>query len=156
MKFNFHESSILHSNTENKIITMLGSNHDVARRLRNSAWFVVTALGKAIMPNMEILKSSGYQWSLSFTSSTVAREVSRYYEEICRMWGLSNLSCFYPSCQFFALTSEGMSEVKLQTLRDLGFSDDVWKENEECNRAFACYQEVQYIQTCRFSSRLSC
>ncbi|KAH6782388.1 hypothetical protein C2S52_000756 [Perilla frutescens var. hirtella] len=58
--------TILHSSTSNKIIPslsllkgLLGSNHEVARLLRKSSWFLKGDLEKVLMPNVETLKSCG-------------------------------------------------------------------------------------------------
>ncbi|KAH6757334.1 hypothetical protein C2S52_023475 [Perilla frutescens var. hirtella] len=130
---------ILHLSRSNNIIPslsllngLLGSNHEVARLLRKSSWFLTADLEKVLMPNVETLKSCGipmvrilrflYVQPRSFLlkPDLMTKSVDRAIE-----MGVSLTSVnFIHAASVFAYTSEGIWEVNLQALRDLGFSDN--------------------------------
>ncbi|XP_047977409.1 uncharacterized protein LOC125219470 [Salvia hispanica] len=130
---------ILQSSIAKKIIPnlsmlkgLLGSNDDVARLLKRLSWFVVHDLEKTLMPNVEILKRCsipmerilhllyGLPRAFLVKSDIMRRSVDKAIE-----FGVPRTSVvfIYALCVFH-FTGEGMWEVKVQTLRDLGFSDD--------------------------------
>ncbi|XP_057780864.1 uncharacterized protein LOC130999356 [Salvia miltiorrhiza] len=132
-------ATILHLSYENSIIPklsmlkcLLGSDHDVARLLKRCSWFLSAVLEKTLMPNMEILKSYSipmvhilhflYLRPRCFVvkPDIMQKSVVRAIE-----FGVPWTSgVFIQAVNLFTHTSEGMWEVKVQTLRDLGFSDD--------------------------------
>ncbi|XP_057780862.1 uncharacterized protein LOC130999353 [Salvia miltiorrhiza] len=131
---------ILHSNYEKRIIPrlstlkrLLGSDHDVARLLKRRSHFLLINLEETLLPNMEILKSYSIPMELIrlhllqlrprfflLDPDTVRRSVVWTIE-----FGIPHTSAvFIQAANLFTHTSEEMWEVKAQTLRDLGFSDD--------------------------------
>ncbi|XP_057784516.1 uncharacterized protein LOC131001899 [Salvia miltiorrhiza] len=111
---------------------LLGSNEEVARLLKRCSWFVRSDLEKILMPNVEILKSCGipmerilhflYTQPRCFFSKPdiVRKSVDRAIK-----FGVPQTSIvFIQAIGVFSCMSEGLWEVKLKTLRDLGFSDD--------------------------------
>ncbi|XP_047956303.1 uncharacterized protein LOC125202033 [Salvia hispanica] len=130
---------ILQSSIANKIIPnlsllkgLLGSNDDVARLLKRLSWFVRHDLEKTLIPNVEILKRCGipmehilhllYGLPRAFV---VKSDIMRKSVDKAIEFGVPRTSVvfIYAVCLFHS-TSQGMWEAKLQTLRDLGFSDD--------------------------------
>ncbi|XP_042013929.1 uncharacterized protein LOC121762189 [Salvia splendens] len=130
---------ILHSSMTNKIIPnllllkgLVGSNDDVARLLKRCLWFVVTDLEKTLIPNVEIVKSCGipmehilhlvYAHPRGFL---IKPDIMRKSVDKAIEIGVPRTSIiFIYAVSVFSYTSQGMWEVKLETLRDLGFSDD--------------------------------
>ncbi|KAH6827393.1 hypothetical protein C2S53_017948 [Perilla frutescens var. hirtella] len=130
---------ILHLSRSNNIIPslsllkgLLGSNHEVARLLRNSSWFLTADLEKVLMPNVETLKSCGIPMVriLQFLHARprcfllkpyiMRKSVDRAIE-----MGFSLTSVnFINAVSVFSCAKEGIWEVNLQALRDLGFSDN--------------------------------
>ncbi|XP_047957287.1 uncharacterized protein LOC125202853 [Salvia hispanica] len=131
--------TILHSSMANKIIPnlsllkgLLGSNDGVAKLLKSCSWFMIYDLEKTLMPNVEILKRCSipmerilhllYSLPRAFLvkSDIMRRSVDKAIE-----FGVPRTSVvFIYAVGLFHFTSQGLWEVKLQTLRDLGFSDD--------------------------------
>lgn len=134
----FSNPTILHSSMSNKIVPslsilkgLLGSNDDVARLLKKCSWFVTTDLEKTLMPNVEILKSCGVPMErvLHFLHThprgfLVKPDILRRSVDKAVKFGVPHTSlAFIRAAIVFNHTSEGMWEVKLQTLRRLGFGD---------------------------------
>ncbi|KAH6808479.1 hypothetical protein C2S51_029587 [Perilla frutescens var. frutescens] len=130
---------ILHSSTSNKIIPslsllkgLLGSNHEVARLLRKSSWFLTADLEKALMPNVETLKSCGIPMVrilqflyLQPRYFLLKPDIMRKSVDGAIEMGVSlNSFNFIRAASVFACTSKGMWEVNLQALRASGISDD--------------------------------
>ncbi|XP_057780729.1 uncharacterized protein LOC130999235 isoform X2 [Salvia miltiorrhiza] len=130
---------ILHSNYEKRIIPrlstlkrLLGSDHDVARLLKRCSWFLTADLEKTLMPNMEILKSYSIPMvhilhflHLRPRCFVVKPDIMQKSVVRAIEFGVPWTSgVFIQAVNLFTHTSEGMWEVKVQTLRDLGFSDD--------------------------------
>ncbi|XP_057794577.1 uncharacterized protein LOC131010893 [Salvia miltiorrhiza] len=130
---------ILHSCMASKVIpslsmlkALLGSNDEVARLLKKCAWFLVSDLEKTLMPNVEILKSCSIPMEriLHFLYANprcflVKPDIMRKSVDRAIKFGIPQTSIvFIQSLAVFSCTSEGMWEVKLETLRDSGFSDD--------------------------------
>ncbi|KAH6827396.1 hypothetical protein C2S53_017951 [Perilla frutescens var. hirtella] len=130
---------ILHSSTSNKIIPslsllkgLLGSNHEVARLLRKSSWFLIADLEKLLTPNVETLKSCGIPMVriLQFLyvqprCFLIKPDIMRKSVDRAIEMGVSLTSVnFINAVSVFAYTSEGIWEVNLQAFRDLGFSDN--------------------------------
>ncbi|KAL1540490.1 hypothetical protein AAHA92_24839 [Salvia divinorum] len=131
--------AIIHSSMENRInprLSMLkdlvGSNDDVARLLKRCPWFVVTDLEKTLIPNVEIVKSCGipmerilhfvYAYPRGFL---IKPDIMRKSVDKAMEIGVPRTSVvFIYAVGVFNYTSQGMWEVKLETLRNLGFSDN--------------------------------
>ncbi|KAG6400256.1 hypothetical protein SASPL_137081 [Salvia splendens] len=131
--------AILYSSMANKIIPnlstlkgLLGSNDGVARLLKRCSWVLLADLEKTLMPNVEILKrcSVPMERILHFLyilpriflvkSDTMMKSVEKAIEI-----GIPHTTlAFIQAVGIFNHTSERMWEVKLQILRDLGFSDE--------------------------------
>ncbi|XP_047954065.1 transcription termination factor MTERF4, chloroplastic-like [Salvia hispanica] len=131
--------AILHSSMANKIIPNLsmlkglsGSNDNVARLVKRCPWVFLTDLEKTLMPNVEILKRCSIPMerilhllyirprTFLVKSDIMRRSVDKAIEIGVPLTSIA----FIHAVGIFNHTSEGMWEVKLQTLRDLGFSDD--------------------------------
>ncbi|XP_057797804.1 uncharacterized protein LOC131013697 [Salvia miltiorrhiza] len=139
---------ILHSSYENRIIPklstlkcLLGSDHDLARLLKRCSWFLLVDLEKTLMPNMEILKSCSIPMErilhflhLRPRCFLVKPDIMRKSVVRAIEFGVPWTSgVFIQALNLFTYMSEGMWEVKVQTLRDLGLSDDdiltiFWKQ----------------------------
>ncbi|XP_057780865.1 uncharacterized protein LOC130999358 [Salvia miltiorrhiza] len=132
-------TSILHSSYENGIIPklstlkcLLGSDHDVARLLIRCSWFLSADLEKTLMPNMEILKSYSipmerilYFLHLRPRCFVVKPDILQKSVVRAIEFGVPWTSgVFIQAVSLFTHTSKGMWEVKVQMIRDLGFSDD--------------------------------
>ncbi|XP_057775142.1 uncharacterized protein LOC130994121 [Salvia miltiorrhiza] len=130
---------ILKSSTKNRIIPsisklqdVLEPGHDVVRLLKRFAWFLRADLEKSLMPNVEILKSCGIPMEriqhflfLQPKCFLVKPHIMRKSVDKAIEIGASKASINFIFCVcLFALKSKRMWEVKLQTLRDLGFSDN--------------------------------
>ncbi|XP_057794575.1 uncharacterized protein LOC131010890 [Salvia miltiorrhiza] len=130
---------ILHSCMANKVIpslsmlnALLGSNEEVARLLKKCSWFLTHDLEKTLMPNVEILKSCSIPMEriIYFLHShprnfLVKSDIMRKSVDRAIRFGVPHTSAvFIQAPGVLSYTSEGMWEVKLKTLRDLGFSDD--------------------------------
>ncbi|KAL1540492.1 hypothetical protein AAHA92_24840 [Salvia divinorum] len=135
--------AIMHSSMENRINPrlsilkgLMGSDDDVARLLNRCPWFVVTDLEKTLIPNVEIVKSCGipmehilhlvYAYPRGFL---IKPDIMRKSVDKAIEIGVPHTSVvFIYAVGVFSYTSQGMWEVKLKTLRDLGFSDnDIFK-----------------------------
>ncbi|KAH6757342.1 hypothetical protein C2S52_023483 [Perilla frutescens var. hirtella] len=131
--------SILYLSRSNNIIPslsllkgLLGSNHEVARLLRKSSWFLTHDLEKILMPNLETLKSCGIPMVrilqfLHFRPRCflLKPDIMRKSVDKTIEMGVSLTSVnFITAASVFACTSEGIWEVYLQALRGLGFSDN--------------------------------
>ncbi|XP_057790936.1 uncharacterized protein LOC131008051 [Salvia miltiorrhiza] len=111
---------------------LLGSNEEVARLLKKCAWFLRSDLEKTLMPNVEILKSCSIPMEriLQFLYTRprcflVRPDIMRKSVDRAVEYGISRTSTgFIHALGVFSSTSEGMWDVKLETLRNLGFSDD--------------------------------
>ncbi|XP_057794576.1 uncharacterized protein LOC131010892 [Salvia miltiorrhiza] len=130
---------ILHSCMASKVIpslsmlkALLGSNDEVARLLKKCAWFLTHDLEKTLMPNVEILKSCSIpiERILHFLYTNprcflVKPDIMRKSVDGAIKFEVPQTStAFIYAVAALSHTSEGMWEVKLETLRDLGFSDD--------------------------------
>ncbi|XP_042013932.1 uncharacterized protein LOC121762191 [Salvia splendens] len=110
---------------------LLGSNEDVARLLRRCPWFIVSDLEKTLIPNVEILKRCSIPMEhihhLVYTHPRgflIKPDIMRKSVDKAIEIGIPlTLIAFIHAVGVFNHTSEEMWEVKLQTLRDLGFSD---------------------------------
>ncbi|XP_057780873.1 uncharacterized protein LOC130999361 [Salvia miltiorrhiza] len=138
-KIIYENTSILRSSYENRIIPkllmlkcLLGSDHDLARLLKRCSWFLAADLEKTLMPNMEILKSYSIPMvhilhflHLRPRCFVVKPDIMQKSVVRAIEFGVPWTSgVFIQAVNLFTHTSEGMWEVKVQTLRDLGFSDD--------------------------------
>ncbi|XP_057803765.1 uncharacterized protein LOC131019099 [Salvia miltiorrhiza] len=111
---------------------LLGSNEEVARLLKNCAWFVLSDLEKKLMPNVEILKSCSIPMEriVHFLHSEprcflVKSDIMRKSADKAIEFGVSRTSVvFIHALKVLSFTGEETWEVKMETLRDLGFSDD--------------------------------
>ncbi|KAL1540484.1 hypothetical protein AAHA92_24834 [Salvia divinorum] len=111
---------------------LVGSDDDVVRLLKKCPWFVVSDLEKTLMPNVEILKRCSiptervlhllYVFPRVFLvkSDIIRKSVDKAIEIGVPLTSIA----FIHAVAVLNYTNEGMWEVKLQTLRDLGFSDD--------------------------------
>ncbi|KAL1540482.1 hypothetical protein AAHA92_24832 [Salvia divinorum] len=112
---------------------LLGSDDDVARLLRRCSWFLIADLGKTLIPNVEILKRCNMPLDrilyflyvlprvFSVKSDIMMKSVDKAIES-----GVPHATyAFILAVGVFNHTSQEMWKVMLQTLRDLGFSDNV-------------------------------
>ncbi|XP_047954072.1 uncharacterized protein LOC125200473 [Salvia hispanica] len=111
---------------------LLGSNDDVARLVKRCPRALLADLEKTLMPNVQILKKCSipmecilhllYLRPRTFLvkSDTMMKSVEKAIEIGVPLTFIA----FINAVDLFNYTSEGMWEVKLQTLRDLGFSDE--------------------------------
>ncbi|KAL8514070.1 hypothetical protein ACS0TY_013254 [Phlomoides rotata] len=129
---------ILHLSTKSNIIPslsvlkdLLGSDYDVARLLRKSAWPLSQNLENTLLPNVEFLKSVGVPMErILFIVSVYPRslltkpDVMRKSAEKTKEMGFSESSrMFVRALRIIASMSKGMWEVKLQSFQDMGFSE---------------------------------
>lgn len=130
--------SILKTSMVNRIIPSLSklkdffeSDHDVVRLLKKSSWFLRQDLETSLMPNVEVLKCCGIPMKRIVRFLYVRPRCFLVKPDIMRKSvdkaieiGTSQASIkFIFVVSIFASMSKGMWQVKLQTLRDLGFSD---------------------------------
>ncbi|XP_042018373.1 transcription termination factor MTERF4, chloroplastic-like [Salvia splendens] len=134
-----NNQSILNSSMANKIIPnllmlqgLLGSNDDVARLVKRCPRAFLADLEKTVMPNVEILKKCSMPMerilhllyirprTFLVKSDTMMKSVEKAIEIGVPLTS----SAFVYAVTVFNHTSEGMWEVKLRILRDLGFSDE--------------------------------
>ncbi|XP_057793319.1 uncharacterized protein LOC131009935 [Salvia miltiorrhiza] len=130
---------MLRSSTKNRIIPSLSklkdfleSGHEVARLLKRSAWFLTTDLDESLMLNVEILKSCGIPMEriqhflyIRPRCFLVKPHIMRKSVDKAIEIGASKASInFIFLVDLFALKSKKMWEVKWQSLRNLGFSDN--------------------------------
>ncbi|KAI3465112.1 hypothetical protein Pfo_021775 [Paulownia fortunei] len=127
--------AILHLSANNNIIPslsvlkgLLGSNYDVARLLRRSAWFVTTDLEKTMVPNVEFLKSCGIPMErillLRYNNPRcllIKPEIMRKSVDKVEEMGVNSSSkMFIYAVRIIASTSNETWELKFQAL---GFSE---------------------------------
>ncbi|XP_047954451.1 uncharacterized protein LOC125200744 [Salvia hispanica] len=133
-----HGPAIIHSSMENRINPrlsilkgLIGSNDDVARFLKRCPWLLVTDLERSLIPNVEIVKSTGIPMErvlhLVYASPRgflIKPDIMRKSVDKAIEIGVPHNSVvFIYAVGVFNYTSQGMWEVKLETLRNLGFSD---------------------------------
>ncbi|KAL8514079.1 hypothetical protein ACS0TY_013262 [Phlomoides rotata] len=110
---------------------LLGSDYDVARLLRKSAWTVSSDLEKTLVPNVELLKSFGipmerilfflyaYPRFLLIKPDTMRKSIDKAKE--MGFSPSSKISIY--GVRVIAFMSKGMWEVKLQSFQEMGFSE---------------------------------
>ncbi|KAL8514075.1 hypothetical protein ACS0TY_013259 [Phlomoides rotata] len=133
-----NNQTILHLRAESYIIPslsvlkgLLGSDSDVARLLRKSAWPLVHNLDSTLMPNVELLKSVGVPMErilfllYSYPRALLVKpDTLRKSAEKAREMGFNESSkMFVHALRIIAPMSKGMWEVKLQSFQDMGFSE---------------------------------
>ncbi|XP_051139885.1 uncharacterized protein LOC127257482 [Andrographis paniculata] len=130
--------SILLLNLETRVIPsfsilkgLLGSNDAVAKLWKASPWFLVGNLEKTLVPNVEFLKSCGIPMERVFVLLNkdpncllLNPKVVRNSAELAEKMGAQRCSNMFIYCiRAIASFSPKTWELKLQALRDRGFSE---------------------------------
>lgn len=129
--------TILHYGARSKIIPalallkgLLGSDRDVAVVLRKSVWFLFVDLEKTLVPNVEIMKLSGFPmediryFMFKYPRCLLKADVlKKSIDKVKRMDAFQSPKMFVLALGIVASFSEEAWELKWQGLRELGFSD---------------------------------
>ncbi|KAG8377343.1 hypothetical protein BUALT_Bualt08G0023300 [Buddleja alternifolia] len=133
------EPLVFHCSANNRIIPalsvlngLLGSVPEVAKLLKLSGWFLVLDLEKTLVPNVEFLKSCGISMDqITKLIYTFPRfflhkpQVMKTFVDKADAMGVDRSSgMFIHAARVAGSMTNETWELKLKTLRDLGFSED--------------------------------
>ncbi|TYJ50367.1 hypothetical protein E1A91_A01G201100v1 [Gossypium mustelinum] len=112
--------------------TVLGSNDDVLKLLKTSAWFLKSDLQKTMMPNIEFLRNCGicssqivsYVFSFPRFFLLKPESIKQFVERADALGFDRKSNMFLAAIRMLSSMSEENWELKLNLFRKLGFSED--------------------------------
>ncbi|KAL9171944.1 hypothetical protein ABFS82_03G013600 [Erythranthe guttata] len=130
---------VLHSSVNNRLIpslsvlkNLLGTDLQVAKVLKVSAWFLVTDLEKSLVPNVEFLKSCGVSVNQIIKLMYIVPRVflskpenmKKFVEKADEMGVSRKSGMFIYAVRVVSSMTDESWEMKVKTFRSLGFSDN--------------------------------